>query len=167
MHSLYLVRHAKSSWAEPGLKDSSRPLNKRGKRDAPMMGKLLKNIGEIPDLMVSSPAKRAYSTAKLIAIETGYQEKFIIINESLYMADIEDFVCVIENVNTDIKKLMLFSHNYGITNFANFISSSDIEIIPTCGIVKINFDFDSWKKINNEKGKIEFFEYPKKYPNGV
>lgn len=167
MYSLYLVRHGKSSWAELGLKDSSRPLNRRGKHDAPMMGKLLKNMGEIPDLIVSSPAKRAFTTAKYIAGETGYKENNIIIYDSLYMADTSNFINVIEKVNKDINRLMLLSHNYGITNFANFISNSNIHNIPTCGIVKINFDFDSWEKINNEKGKLEFFEYPKKYPNGI
>ncbi len=167
MRSLYLVRHAKSSWDTPGLSDLERPLNKRGKQDAPMMGKLLKNLGEIPDLIITSPAKRANSTAKRIATEIDYNEKVIIINDLLYMADIENFIEVIKDVNEKFKKIMIFSHNYGITDFANYISTSDIENIPTCGVVKIDFKFDSWNKIKKEKGKLVFFEYPKKYTNGI
>lgn len=167
MRSLYLVRHAKSSWDIPGLSDLERPLNKRGKHDAPMMGKLLKNMGEIPDLIITSPAKRANSTAKRIATEIDYNEKGITINDLLYMADIENFIEVIKDVNEKFKKIMIFSHNYGITDFANYISTSDIENIPTCGVVKIDFKFDSWNKIKKEKGKLVFFEYPKKYTNGI
>jgi phosphohistidine phosphatase len=167
MRSLYLIRHAKSSWDDPLLKDSERPLNKRGKQDAPLMGKLLNKMGEHPDLIITSPAKRAKSTAKRIAAEIGYDEKGIIIDKLLYMADIEDFINVISATSNKIFRLMLFSHNYGITDFTNFVSSSEIGNIPTCGAVKIDFEFDSWNRINNEKGKLIFFEYPRKYPNGI
>ncbi len=167
MKSLYLIRHAKSSWDNPGLNDLERPLNKRGKQNAPMMGKLLNKLGVLPDLIISSPAKRAISTAKRIALETGYPESNISSNKLLYMAGVNDFIEVIMNTGDKINKLMIFSHNYGITDFANYISESNIENIPTCGVVKIDFDFDSWNKIKKEKGKLVFFEYPKKYPNGI
>ncbi len=167
MRSLYLVRHAKSSWAEPGLNDHERPLNSRGKSDAPMMGKLLKRLGVSPNLIITSPAKRARSTARRIAAEVGYDKGSIIENEQLYMAGIDDFFGVIKEVKDKHNELMLFSHNYGITDFANFISDSDIDNIPTCGAVRIDFYLDSWNDIKKEKGKLIFFEYPKKYPNGI
>lgn len=167
MRTLFLVRHAKSSWDTPGLNDKERPLNKRGKSDAPKMGKLLKKRNEFPELIISSPAKRAYSTAKRIAKELSYKEKDIIKNKELYMADTEDFYTVIQNTGKNVYKLMLFSHNYGITYFANFISNSDIDNIPTCGLVRIDFDMESWKQISETKGKLIYFEYPKKYPDGV
>ena len=167
MRSLYLVRHAKSSWDFPELSDDKRPLNKRGKKDAPLMGKLLKKNSEFPELMISSPAKRAFSTAKRIAQELGYKLKDIEKNDGLYMADTDEFYDVIRSVSKNIYKLMVFSHNYGITYFANHISDSNIDNIPTCGIVRIDFEIDSWKDIQNNKGNLVFFEYPKKYPNGI
>jgi phosphohistidine phosphatase len=167
MRTLLLVRHAKSSWDDPALSDKERPLNKRGKDDAPKMGKLLKKRDFQPDLIVSSPAKRAYSTAKRIAKELDYRKNNIETDEALYMADTEDFISVIKNIDDNINNLMLFSHNYGITYFANFISGSEIDNIPTCGLVRIDFEMESWKQITETKGKLIYFEYPKKYPDGV
>lgn len=167
MRTLLLVRHAKSSWDNPALSDKERPLNKRGKDDAPKMGKLLKKRDFQPDLIVSSPAKRAYSTAKRIAKELDYNKCSIETDEALYMADTEDFYGAISKVPGNVYSLMLFSHNYGITHFANFISDSGIENIPTCGLVRIDFEMESWKEITETKGKLIYFEYPKKYPDGV
>lgn len=167
MRTLLLVRHAKSSWDDPALSDKERPLNKRGKDDAPKMGKLLKKRDFQPDLIVSSPAKRAYSTAKRIAKELDYRKNNIETDEALYMADTEDFISVIKNIDDNIYNLMLFSHNFGITYFANLISGSEIDNIPTCGLVRIDFEIESWKQITATKGKLIYFEYPKKYPDGV
>jgi len=167
MRSLYLVRHAKSSWDFPELTDLKRPLNKRGKSDAPKMGKLLRKKDESPDLMISSPAKRAFGTARRIAKELGYPVKKIIKEESLYMADTEEFFSVIKDTPDKVDKLMLFAHNYGITYFANYISNSSIDNIPTCGLVRIDFDIDSWKDIEKHKGSLIYFEYPKKFTDGV
>lgn len=163
MKTLYLVRHAKSSWDTPGLGDMERPLNKRGKNDAPKMGKMLSQMGEIPDLMVSSPAKRAFSTAKRIAKELDYPVKRIIKDETLYMADTDDFYKVILSTPDKVNRLMLYAHNFGITYFANHITPADIDNIPTCGVVRVDFDIDSWKQIEDKKGKLIFFEFPKKH----
>ncbi len=167
MRSLILLRHAKSSWDSPDLSDKERPLNQRGKHDAPMMGKLLNKRGLRADLMISSPAKRARSTAKKIAAEIGYDEKDIMLNDKLYMAGISDFIDVISEVKEKTSSLFIFSHNYGITDFANYLSGENIDNIPTCGIVKVDLETDSWNKIKKGKGKLVFFEYPKKYPNGL
>lgn len=171
MLTLFLCRHAKSSWDEPGLSDKERPLNPRGKIDAPLMGKMLKNNDEKADLCISSPARRALKTAKLIADEINYSRNKIITETRLYMADIDDFIEVIEEYGDkngdNNKSIMLFSHNYGITEFANFISASEIDNIPTCGIVKIRFKCRQWKNIRKEKGKAEYFIYPKMYKHGI
>jgi phosphohistidine phosphatase len=159
--TLYLVRHAKSSWKNPGLADSQRPLNKRGKRDAPLMGKTLMDRKEIPELLISSPAKRALSTAKQFAKEFNYPKEKINISDTLYMASSADFYNVIEKHDNSLKSIMLFSHNPGITDFANSISGSDIENIPTSGTVIIDFDTNSWKEIKKTKGDIIFFISPK------
>ncbi|MBN8584742.1 MAG: histidine phosphatase family protein [Ignavibacteria bacterium] len=167
MMNLFLCRHAKSSWSEPGLADKERPLNERGKNDAPLMGNILKNKQEFPDLIISSPAKRALKTAKLIAEKLDYKTKNIEVNKNLYMAGINEFIDVISNINKDHKNVMLFSHNYGITDFANYISNSDIQNIPTCGIVKISFVIKNWQEIQNTKGNLQYFIYPKMFKNGI
>ena len=160
--TLYLVRHAKSSWKHTGLSDSRRPLNKRGKHDAPLMGKTLRNRSEIPQLLISSPAKRALNTAKLFAEEFNFPKEKIKISESLYMAFGVDFYDVIMKCDDGLRSIMLFSHNPGITDFVNMISGSDIENIPTSGTVRIDFDIASWKDIKKTKGEIKFFVSPKK-----
>ena len=167
MLTLFLCRHAKSSWDEPGLSDKDRPLNARGKNDAPMMGRMLENREENPDLIISSPAERAFKTAKLISDELGYRQKDIIVDNRIYMAGIGDFIEVLKECRSKDKTIMIFSHNYGITDFANYISSSRIDNIPTCGIVKIKFEFSNWEKIKKEKGKLEYFIYPKMFKHGI
>lgn len=167
MLTLFLCRHAKSSWDEPGLSDKDRPLNARGKNDAPMMGRMLENREENPDLIISSPAERAFKTAKLISDEIGYRQKDIIVDNRIYMAGIDDFIEVLKECRNKDKTIMIFSHNYGITDFANYICSSRIDNIPTCGIVKIKFEFSNWEKIKKEKGKLEYFIYPKMFKHGI
>jgi phosphohistidine phosphatase len=162
MKTLYLIRHAKSSWENPGLKDMKRPLNSRGEKDAPKMGKLLEKQKDIPDLIISSPAKRALDTARKIAKEVNYPLKKIIIEKKLYMAEQNDFISVIEKVKKSVNSLMIISHNFGLTLFANYISGIDVINIPTAGIVRIDFEIKKWKEINQTKGKLVFFEYPKK-----
>lgn len=165
MKTLYLVRHAKSSWSEPELKDDERPLNKRGKKDAPAMGRRLRKMGEIPDLMISSPAKRAFSTAKRFAGELKYPGKKIQKNKELYMGSTSSFSDVISNVKNKYKSVMLFGHNPGVTEFANERGGANIDNIPTSGVVRIDFDVKDWGEINDVKGKMIFFEYPKKRLN--
>ncbi|MBZ0203110.1 MAG: histidine phosphatase family protein [Ignavibacteria bacterium] len=161
MHTLFLLRHAKSSWEDLLQEDIKRPLNKRGKNDAPHIGRFLAEKGDVPDLIISSTAKRALSTAKRVASATGYDTAGILKDKRLYMAGIDDFLSVISQVDNKVKQLMLVSHNYGITDFANFISNSDIQSIPTCGIVKIKFDSGDWKDVLYTKGKLIYFEFPK------
>ena len=165
--NLFLCRHAKSSWSEPGLGDKERPLNERGKFDAPLMGEILKNKQESPDLIISSPAKRALKTAKIIAEKLNYDIKNIEVENELYMAGKSDFLDVLTKCSSENKSIMLFSHNYGITDFANYISNSDIGNIPTCGIVKISFTFKNWEDLKNNKGKQQYFIYPKMFKHGI
>lgn len=163
MRTLYLVRHGKSSWDEPSLGDQERPLAKRGKHDAPLMGKMLAKRKEIPQLMISSPAKRAFSTAKRMAKAMDYPVKKILTDETLYMGDSDDYYKVIRSAPDSADKIMLFTHNPGITHFANHISGSNINNVPTCGVVRVDLDINSWKEIDNSKGKLVFFDYPKKH----
>jgi phosphohistidine phosphatase len=161
--TLYIIRHAKSSWKDPAQDDFDRPLNERGKRDAPRMGKRLKEKGIYPDLMLSSPAKRAFSTARRIGKEIKYAKDDIKAERRLYHADEEIILDVIQNVKDKYQAIMVFGHNPGLTDFVNTLQHEelDIEYIPTCGIVAFQLDIDSWKDVNWGKGRIVFFDYPK------
>ena len=163
MKRLYLIRHAKSSWKDQGLADIERPLNKRGKQDAPFMGKRLKETKVHPDLIVSSPAKRALKTAKVIAEEIGYPKKRIKTDESIYLAGVSTLLHVIQNIEDSYQQVMLFGHNPGFTDLAESLTNQKFDNIPTCGIVCMDFDINSWKKVSEGKGKVVFFDYPKKY----
>lgn len=162
MKTLYLVRHAKSSWDYPELTDFERPLNGRGKRSAPEMGKRLKASRIKPDAMLSSPANRAMTTCRIIAQEIGFPESAIQSNRSIYHADDLTLLNVINQVPDEISSLMLFGHNPGFTDFANELAQTQIYNIPTCGVFACTFDTKNWSSINFGSGKFLFYDYPKK-----
>ncbi len=162
MKTLYLIRHAKSSWKYPALSDEERPLNKRGKQNAPDMGKRLKKKKVHPDLLVSSHARRALDTAKLMAGELAYPKKQIIVDERLYHASIADFMEVIEEQNNKASVLMLFGHNPGLTELANTFCNKYVENIVTAGIYAIRFDTKAWSSVPDMHGEFLFYDYPKK-----
>lgn len=163
MKILYLIRHAKSSWSEPGLSDFERPLNHRGKHDAPFMGKLLKEHKVVADKIISSPAVRAYTTARIIASEINYPVEKIETDKNIYEASASEILNIIQAVHDEVGTLMLFGHNPGFTMLNNYLSGRQVDNIPTCGISKIEFDVDSWKEVNINKGRLAAFEFPKKY----
>jgi phosphohistidine phosphatase len=163
MKKIFLVRHAKSSWEYEELTDLERPLNKRGRRDAPFMGKLLAQQGVNPEVLISSPANRAVTTARFFCNELGITFDDMIIDPKLYMAGSDQFMNVLRNIENRFESVMLFSHNPGLTDFANFLAGRSIDNIPTCGIVSINSTADSWEDIYSDNCKLVFFEYPKKY----
>lgn len=163
MKTLYLNRHAKSSWADAGLSDFDRPLNKRGKTDAPLMGKYLAEKRRIsPEIIISSPAKRAIKTAEIIAKEIGYPAKKIVRNEKIYEAGPSSILEMIQKIDNSYNSAMLFGHNPGFTSLASYLLNVNIGNIPTCGICRIDFDTDSWRKVEIESGTLVFFDYPKK-----
>lgn len=163
MKKLYLIRHAKSSWKHPDLLDIDRPLNKRGKRDASFMGKRLKHMKIYPELIMSSPARRAKKTAKMLASELDYPKAKIRIQPDIYHGSVMDMVSVIHKIDDDYKQIFLIGHNPYITELANFLTGSRIDNMPTCGIAGILFDLNRWKEIEEGKGRLEFFDYPKKH----
>ncbi len=163
MKQLYLIRHAKSSWDNPELKDHDRPLNKRGKRDAPLMAKVLRKKGVKPDLILSSSAIRALDFAKVIAGETGYKKTNIEVMKKLYMADENEMLILLRSVEDNNNSVFMVGHNPDLTAFANSLCNYDLDNIPTSGIFQIEFDKSSWKDIDFGKGKLVSFDYPKKY----
>jgi phosphohistidine phosphatase len=162
--TLYIVRHAKSSWSDPLADDFDRPLNERGKRDAPKMGKRLKEKGILPTLMITSPAKRARSTARKIAEEIKYKKDDIKEERKLYHAEEDVILEVIRKIKDKHNVVMLFGHNPGLTNFVNSLQDKefDIDNVPTCGIVAFQLKIDSWNDISWGKGTMVFFDYPKR-----
>ncbi len=162
MKTIYLVRHAKSSWSNPALSDFDRPLNKRGKRDAPFMGDLLKKLKIKPELILSSPAKRTKKTAIEVSEKLDYPLKKIIFKEEMYEASDNELLKVIQKLDEKVESVMLFAHNPGLTQLNNYLSDQYLDNIPTCGVVAIQFDC-KWNEIKKDSGKFLFFEYPKKY----
>lgn len=131
MRTLTLIRHAKSSWADGMLNDYDRPLNKRGQENAPLMGRVLRDLGVSFELIVSSPALRAITTARFIALQLGYPENALVENPDLYAAT-----------------------TAGLLN---------IENLPTCAVVSIAFDADTWQAVYRNTGRLIRYEYPRKY----
>jgi phosphohistidine phosphatase len=162
MKKLFIVRHAKSSWDYPDLDDIDRPLNKRGKRNAPEMGKRLLRKGIKPESLITSPANRARTTAKKIAKALSFPKDQIVIDPTLYHGTNRDIINVIRKVSDEINTLMIFGHNPGFTDLVNQLSGSNIYNIPTCGIAEIGFNVQSWAEIDTKMGKLIDFDYPKK-----
>jgi phosphohistidine phosphatase len=163
MKTLYIIRHAKSSWANADQSDFERGLNDRGKKDAPRMGKRLKEKDVHPDLLLTSPAKRAFSTAKRIAKVLDYPKKKIKTDRELYHAGEDTILSVIQSLNDTHNTVLLFGHNPGLTDFVNTLidEEANIDNIPTCGIVAFALQIDSWKDVSWGRGKMLFFDYPK------
>jgi len=162
MKTLYLARHAKSYWKDQSIPDIDRPLNSRGKRDAPFMGEVLNDKKIMLDLIISSPAKRTKKTTIEIASKIGYPEKKIQFNEDLYEASSNTIIKLIKKIEEKYDRVMIFGHNPGLTMLNNHISNHYIDNIPTCGIVALQFD-KKWSEIDKNSCKFLFFEYPKLY----
>ena len=165
MKYLFLTRHAKSSWSNPGLADIDRPLNERGKKAAPFMGKLIVDKGEKPELLISSPANRALSTARAFGEVMGLVENDIIVNRAIYGAGAQQLLELVQNQDDLHKSIMLFGHNPTFTSFVNMLTGSNIMNVVTCGVVRINFEYSSWIDIDFGSGRLVYYEYPKKYAN--
>lgn len=165
MLRLLVVRHAKSSWKHPELQDHERPLNKRGREDAPLMGRVLKARGQNVDRFYSSSAIRAFLTAKLLAKELACDLTAVQESEELYNADLYLMLDVIRNkVPGNERTVAVIGHNPTITDFANYLIAGQEELdFKTCAIAAIDFHVDRWDQIAPAKGELAFFEYPKKH----
>ena len=163
MKTLYLLRHAKSSWDNPKLDDFERPLNKRGHHDAPLMGNLMEKLNVLPDLIISSPAIRASMTTRFVADAINYPLDKIQYDENIYEAGKSQLLDVIYGVDDVVEKLMLVGHNPAFTYFSHYLANHDVSNIPTCGLYGAELNISSWNKIKKNSGKTLLYEYPKKY----
>jgi phosphohistidine phosphatase len=163
MKTLYLLRHAKSSWDNPELSDFERPLNKRGHYDAPLMGNLIEKLNILPDLIISSPAIRAAMTSRFVAEAIKYPLDKIRYDENIYDTSESELLEIIYTINDVVNTLMLVGHNPSFTYFSHFIAKHNIHNIPTCGLFGVELNITSWTKVKKNCGKLLLYEYPKKY----
>ena len=163
MKTLFLIRHAKSSWDDPLLSDKDRPLNKRGHRDAPFMGQLLAEKGVQPDLLLSSHANRAFTTALYFASALGMDRDVVLVDEAIYEASPGDLFRIIQQLPDEKQVVLLFGHNPGFTLLANYFQGFHFANVPTCGIVQLDLDIDKWQDMAPEKGRMSNFYFPKQY----
>jgi phosphohistidine phosphatase len=161
MKTVILVRHAKSSWDDHTVSDFERPLNDRGKQDAPeMAGRLQKKLKKI-DAFISSPAKRAKKTATIFAKAYGLEKEDVVLKDELYLAAENTFFDVISKLPESMNTIALFSHNPGLTDFANVLTDEiRVDNVPTCGIFAVTSESD-WPSFRESQKKFLFFDYPK------
>ncbi len=161
MKELLIIRHAKSSWANPGQDDYDRPLNNRGEHDAPMMAQRLLDRKIKIDAFVSSTANRAFTTASYFAEAYKRKQKEIVGMKKLYHAYPDIFYEVIRELDDKYNSVAIFAHNPGITYFANELTLTKIDDMPTCGIFALKITIEQWKDFEKGKKAFWFFDYPK------
>ena len=161
MKTLFLVRHAKSSRDDPSLPDRDRPLDDRGRRDAPKMGKRLAKRDVKPDLLLSSPALRAVTTAQLIAEEIGLESKDIAVDDRLYASSPDDLLAVIRALDNKLDRVMLFGHNPEFSDLAHRLSSEIVDM-PTSAVAEYDFDTKAWSDVGEIEPVKATLDYPKK-----
>jgi len=159
---LTLLRHAKSSWEDASVRDRDRPLNKRGERDAPLMGHRLRAREVRPALILMSPAIRTRRTAQIVAREIGYPVEFLQQEEDLYLASAKQIVEVLARQDGSFRDIVVCGHNPGITDLANQLTGAGIDNVPTTGIVIIGLDLDRWADLAKAEGRLVLFDYPKR-----
>lgn len=162
MKSLYLLRHARSSWSEPGLGDQQRPLNKRGLSDAPLMAGRFRERGETLDHIATSPALRARTTAELFAQNCGSADAPIAIEADLYFLGGGAIEEIILRQDDRLQALLLVFHNPDITQFVNSIDYDfHVDNVPTCGLVKLSCDIVQWRDWSRGNSAFDYFDFPK------
>lgn len=159
MRTVYLVRHAKSSWADPGMADFDRPLNDRGLRDAPDMARRFRARNEPVDLLVSSPAKRAITTARIFAQELGIEQ--VRTEERIYEAHFRALEGLLTTLPDEARSVMLFGHNPGFSLLAQELTGDGVGDMPTCAIVRIDLFAERWNEAASGTGTVVWVEAPK------
>ena len=169
MKTILLLRHAKSDWGDPELTDFDRPLAKRGQKDAPLMGEVVKQLEHVPDLILSSPALRAQETAELVAEACGYKKSIEWV-ETFYTGGCDDSLTTLQGLPASIERVMVIGHNPTIEELAATLLSADMDEewrdewvvrIPTCGLVCLNFNIIEWSMLEPGDAVLRWFLIPK------
>jgi len=162
MKRIYIIRHAKSSWSDLSLDDFDRPLKKRGKEDIKNIAQWLKKEGIKPDKIVSSPAKRAVKTLKILETVLNIKKNIINFDKNIYEAHVGYLIKMIEKLDNRYNNVFIIGHNPSLSELSEYFTDTIITNIPTSGVMAIEFEIKKWSEIKNKKGKILFFIYPKK-----
>jgi phosphohistidine phosphatase len=157
--TLLILRHAKSSKNDPTLDDHARPLNERGERDAPRMGRLLKDEGLVPDRIVSSTATRARKTAEAAADACGFEDD-VDLDSSLYLASPEEYLEVLRRTPKACERVMVVGHNPGLERLVEVLARKR-ETLPTAALARITLPIDDWKDLKASKGTLAAIWRPK------
>jgi phosphohistidine phosphatase len=161
MRRLVLLRHAKSSWSNPAMSDWERPLNERGKRDAPEMAhKMLKDACQ-PSLIICSDAVRTRDTLNLLLPVLGSENKEVVFEGRIYEAELQTLLSITQSISDDHETVLVIGHNPGLSLLAMYYTGEPIEM-PTCAYVEMEFQIDSWSGLSRGLGNLRSFEYPKK-----
>ena len=161
MKTIYLIRHAKSSWKEPNQLDHERPLNKRGKRDFPLIAKQLNKINITPELIVCSNSQRTKDTVKLLCKEINYPIKDVKYDSTIYEASLVSLIEVVNTLPRNYNEIVIIGHNPSITLLSNYLTNDNIDHMPTSGVVKIDLEVEDWNEVIQGIGLKKFFIYPK------
>ncbi len=164
MKELILVRHAKSSWDDPDWTDFDRPLNQRGLADAPFMAQLASTWEFKPQIIISSTANRALTTSKIFAEALGITGDCFFEDYNIYEKGPKYIISTIKDIENKFDKVMLFGHNPDITSLASYFTGQYFDNVPTCGMIHVKFDIDSWATVEDKNGELVRFEFPKKHP---
>lgn len=159
------MRHAKSSWKHAELDDIERPLNNRGLRDAPDIGNRLARAGFVAELILTSPARRARVTARIVAECIGYPVVDIVEEPAMYLAEPATLLDIARSVDNRHRRIMLFGHNPGFTQLANALGDLRVDNMPTAAIALFEFVADEWRDIDYGDGRLILFESPKNDAN--
>ncbi len=162
MKTLILVRHAKSSWDDDNLPDRFRPLAERGERDAPVMGARLAAQGVEADLILSSPATRALSTAEALAEEIEYPVEEIVTDERIYGADPSELLQIIRRLDPALGCVILVGHNPELTELVNDLSPVRVDSLPTCAVVTLEYRADRWDRVGDNHPSRMDLDFPRK-----
>ncbi|WP_420466586.1 SixA phosphatase family protein [Panacagrimonas sp.] len=161
MLRLALVRHAKSSWNAPELSDFERPLNARGKRDAPIMVQRYALLGRQPDHLVSSPALRAITTARLFCAGLDVSPDDIEVRPRIYEASLDGLLETLRSLDSGARHVMMFGHNPGFTELARTLAHCPFNDMPTCSIAAFELHAERWAEVGPGCGRLIHFLYPK------
>ena len=162
MRILTLVRHAKSSRDYPELSDFERPLNNRGRREAPQIAGRLRKADIKPDLLVSSPALRAITTARAFAEELNMHLDEIVLNPHIYEASAWTLMHIVRSLPPEHAEVMLFGHNPGLSRFAHDLAECPFDEMDTCGAVRIELPAKVWSLVQPHSGKVLRYDSPKR-----
>ena len=162
MKKLTLIRHAKSDWHSESQTDFDRPLNERGKKAAPLMGKRLSARDNFPDLLICSPAKRTRQTAKKIAKQLAYPENAIELREEIYEATLDTLIELTKELPDQHAHVMLIGHNPGFSEFGEWFTGEAPDWLPTCGLLELELPVANWAAIEQGCATLLLYDFPKR-----